>query len=746
VAAEQGPRGSFDADDTLEYVDSRSRRLYRQAWAVTAIAIYLAYLVYRGAYTINPNALIFSLAVYLAEVHGLFSLIFFYFQVWTLRRRRVRVPQTPLRVDVFITTYNEDPILLRQTVRAAINMRHRHRTFVLDDGRRPAVRSLCLELGCDYLTRPDNQHAKAGNWNHAFQQTDADVIATFDADHVPRADFLERTLGFFDDERVALVQVPQRYHNLDSLQHRVNWKDRRLYGEQDVFFNLVMPGKDHWNASFFCGTGAVLRRKALEPLGGLLTHTITEDMHTSLALQAHGWKTVYLNEMLVTGLAPMDFASYTSQRLRWAEGNLKIIRDINPLNCQGLSFAQRVCYFASLYHWTIGFPKIVFYLAPPIILITGQFPIAGFGREFMLVYGVHLLSLIASYKVTSRGTGRLLMDELFNMANCFTLLIASKRFLLGRGAGTFVVTSKHGGEGGDEAAVLPHYVLLTVSLMALVWSWLGLGFGVTDDWVGVGVASFWALYNLALSIIVVGFASRPRQKRQGVRFRAAIPVEMLGTSNRDAVGVTLDVSERGCTMLWPDTIPVGTSLPLRLHFGAHAISCTGVVRSNNHRKRSSWIAHGVEFDAAHQSIVDALADGIYNMTVPETFVRLSQPSWIHRQARALVKLARYSGRSAARREATLPVRVTDASGEFLATARDLSASGLSLVAPRPIHVGTSVRVRMCAGREQWDSVATVVRAVPLRSPRPDFATWELGLRLSSSDVGALESMLLEEVA
>lgn len=742
----QGNHDPFDADDTLTFIGGRGRRIYRQAWAVMAIAIYFAYLVYRGVYTINPDALIFSVAVYLAEVHGLFSLVFFYFQVWTLRGRRVRALQTPLTVDAFITTYNEDVDLLRQTVRAAINMRYPHRTFVLDDGRREAVRALCAELGCHYVTRPDNKHAKAGNWNHAFRQTDADVIATFDADHVPRADFLERTLGFFDDERVGLVQVPQRYHNIDSLQHRVSWNDRRLYGEQDVFFNLVMPGKDHWNASFFCGTGAVLRRKALEPFDGLLTNTITEDMHTSLALQSNGWKTVYLNELLVTGLAPMDFASYSSQRLRWAEGNLKIIRDINPLTCKGLTFPQRLCYFASLYHWTIGLPKIVFYLAPPIILVTGQFPIAQFDRQFLLIYGVHLLSLIASYKVLSQGTGRLLMDELFNMANCFTLLVASKRFLFGRGAGKFVVTSKHGGEGGEEIAVMPHFVLLTLSVMALIWSWLGLGFGITEDLVGAGVATFWALYNMALSVAVVGFALRPRQKRQVVRFRGAVPIEMAGISNRNEVGVTVDVSERGCTALWPDTIPVGTCMPLRLHFGPRTVACTGEVRSHQRRKGSSWVAHGIQFADVDQRIVDSLADAIYNMTVPETFARLSRPSWIRQQWHTLVMLVRHGGRSAARREAALPVRVSDVAGEFLATTCDLSVSGLSLIAPRAISVGTTVRVRLSAGREPWDSVATVVRSTLLESARPEFATWRLGLRINPSDAGALDGILLEEVA
>ncbi len=737
----------FDADTTLVHSDSPRRHTHRHVVALIAVAVYMVYLAYRGFYTLNPDALVFSLAVYLAEIHGFFSLVFYYFQVWTLRTRTVRPLEAPLTVDAFITTYNEDVDLLRQTVRAAIGMRHPHRTFVLDDGRRPAVRALCAELGCEYVTRPDNAHAKAGNWNHAFERTDADLIATFDADHVPRADFLERTLGFFDDPKVAIVQVPQRYHNLDSLQHRVGWRERRLYGEQDVFFNLVMPEKDHWNASFFCGTGAVLRREALTPSGGLLTGTITEDMHTALALQAAGWKTVYLNELLVTGLAPMDFSSYSSQRLRWAEGNLKIIRHLNPLTSPGLTFAQRMCYFASMYHWTIGFPKLVFYLAPPLILFTGMFPIVRFDRQFLLFYGAHLLSLVVSFRVLSRGSGRLFMDELFNMANCFTLLLAGKRFLFGRGEGKFVVTSKRGGEGSEDVAVLPHYVLIGVTVLALVWSWLGLGFGVSDDLVGAGVATFWALYNLGLTVIVVSLARRPPQKRQSVRFKAAVPIEVLGSKLAPSAGVTIDVSEGGCTALWPRAIPVGTRLRLRLHFGPRTVVCDGEIRTIRVRRRSSWVDHGVYFIQPDQHTTDCLADAIYNTAVPEIFTRFGPQRRLARRWYAFTsRLGVGSGVRAIRREASLPVRVVDGVGEFLATTRDLSMSGLSVIAPRAIEVGTDVRVHLVSGDREWRTVATVVRAVPIVAARPEFSSWHLGLRLHASDANKLDRLLVEEAA
>jgi len=718
----------------------------RKAAAVTGVVVYLAYLVYRAAFTLNPEALVFSVAVYLAVVHGFFSLVFYFFQVWELRGRTVPPPPPGLSVDVFITTYNEDVELLRQTVRGALQMRYPHRTYVLDDGRRPEVRALCAELGCEYLARDTNEHAKAGNWNHAFARTGGDFIATFDADHVPRVDFLERTLGFFADARVGLVQVPQRYHNLDSLQHRVDWRNRRMYGEQDVFFNLVMPGKDHWNAAFFCGTGAVLRRSALEPYGGLLTGTITEDLHTSLALQCDGWKTIYLNELLVTGLAPVDFASYSSQRLRWAEGNLTVLKRLNPLTCRGLTTAQRAAYFASVYHWTIGWPKLVFYLAPPFMLFTGQFPIANFDRTFVAVYLMHLLAMTASYKVLSRGIGRLFMDELFNMANFYTLLIASWRFLFGRRPSRFVVTSKRGTGAPVDRAVLPQLLLVAFSVLAVTWSWLGLGFGVTDDVRGASIATFWAIYNLSLMLFVVGFALKPVQTRQAVRFRTSVPVEVLNLPTHGRLAITYDLSEAGCTLLWPGTLARGTHVKLRLHLGPQAVECGGEVVDVHADLRREWTGHGIQFDhAGSPATVDRLADALYNMSVPEIFTRLTQPSlpvrWI-RQLSARLGLLRFRAR---RREAYLPVRIQTRGGEFIGTTRDLSRTGLGLVSPEPIDVGTTVRLVLRPAEGEWSSPATVVRVRPMPGALDEYRTWYVGLRVDgTADVHGLRHILAAE--
>ena len=293
----------------------------------------------------------------------------------------------------------------------------------------------------------------------------------------------------------------------------------------------------------------------------------------------------------------MDFASYSSQRLRWAEGNLQIGKKLNPLTQRGLTLAQRICYFASMFHWTIGFPKLVFYLAPPLILFTGQFPIANFDRAFVGMYLLHLAALVGSYKLLARGTGRLFMDELFNMANFYTLLVASWRFVFGRSS-RFIVTSKRGGDGGSDRALVPHYALVAFTVLAIVWSALGLGFGVSEDVIGAGVAAFWSLYNLSLMLVVLSFGRRPAQKRGAVRFRASVPVEVLNMPANGWLGVTLDLSETGCTLLWPRSLLVGSKLRLRLHLGAHPLDCDAEIVALNSRVKSEWSAYGVRFNFA----------------------------------------------------------------------------------------------------------------------------------------------------
>lgn len=723
------PDRPFDADTTRVITESPARLWFTRLIIVVALAVYAAYLAYRAIYTINYDALIFSCLVYFAELHGFFSLAFYFHTAWTSPQRRAVEPEPGLKVDVFITTYNEDVDLLRTTVRAAVGMRYPHRTFVLDDGRRPAVRAMAEQVGALYLTRSDNAHAKAGNWNNAFAQTDADFIATFDADHVPRPEFLERTLGYFRDTKVALVQAPQQYHNLDSVQHKVAWRRRRMYGEQDAFFQLVMPGKDNWNAAFFCGTGAVLRREALEPFGGIMTQTITEDLHTSVELHSRGWKSVYVNEVLVTGLAPSDLKTFEVQRLRWAEGNMTVATFSNPLTTKGLSFHQRVAYIASLFHWTIGIPKFIFYMAPPWMLFTGTFPIAPYNARFLAVYLVFLSSVIISYEVSSRGKGRLLMDELYNMVSCFTFMRAMKRVMFGRGKpSTFAVTDKRGATSTSIRPVLPHMAMLLFSLLAIGWSVMGLGFTVSDDYLGAGTGIFWTVYNMVLMFVVVRLGTRPAEKRAGLRFRANFPVEGLPTAGQAApLGVTADISETGCSLLWPRPLSVGARVPVRIHLGPQPLDVDLTVSAEQRPTDDGWYRYGTSFDELSQSNIDLVTDAIHTIAVPHLFRTLTQPAVVVQAIRWLARPFTLTRGRAERQLVRIPVRVEANGREWIVIALDISATGLSVVMPMDVPIGARMFVSMTVPGHSWSGDVSVARA-QARPSRNGFDIWLLGLQ------------------
>jgi cellulose synthase (UDP-forming) len=343
--------------------------------ALVALFYTFYYLSWRVGYSLNPDALWFSVPLLLAEVQGAINFILFMFMTWDLKP--VPHPAAPRgrTVDIFIPTYNEDLSILRMTILGALNVRYPHETWVLDDGRRPALRELCEEMGVHYLTRADNRHHKAGNINAALSQTNGEFIAIFDADQIPLPDFIEHTLGYFVDDKVAFVQTPQEFYNLDSVQHKTNWQEGQTWHEQALFYNVIQPGKNRWNAAFWCGSNSIMRRSALLSVGGIATETVTEDIHTSLRLHAAGWKSIYHDELLSMGLAPQDFLAFTVQRLRWGQGAMQVLRRENPFVKRGLTFAQRINYIGSMVTYFEAFQRLVYTLAPSIVLFTAILPI-----------------------------------------------------------------------------------------------------------------------------------------------------------------------------------------------------------------------------------------------------------------------------------------------------------------------------------------------------------------------------------
>jgi hypothetical protein len=228
----------------------------------------------------NPALPAWSWFVLAVEAAGFLRLLMFIVPTVRMPRTEPPRPVPGLAVDVFVTTCDEEPDVVRRTVMAAVAIRYPHETWLLDDGNRLEMRRLAREAGCRYVARTTHEDAKGGNLNHALTLARGAFVAFFDADHVAAAHFLDRTLGYFRDERTAFVQTPQEFFNFDSYQHLVAG---RTESSAESFFNrIVQRSRNASNAVLFCGSGAVMRRAALDEIGGFPTGTVTEDVQASV--------------------------------------------------------------------------------------------------------------------------------------------------------------------------------------------------------------------------------------------------------------------------------------------------------------------------------------------------------------------------------------------------------------------------------------------------------------------------------
>lgn len=289
-------------------------------------------------------------------------------------------------VDIFIPTYNEDEYILATTIAAAKSMDYpadKLNVWLLDDGgtdqkcndkdpekaqaaqmRRVSLQTLCQQIGAIYLTRKKNEHAKAGNMNNALKVSNGEIVVVFDADHAPFRSFLRETVGHFaKDPRLFLVQTPHVFLNPDPIEKNLKTFDR-MPSENEMFYSVTQCGLDKWNGSFFCGSAALLRRSALETVGGFSGITITEDCETALDLHSSGWNSAFVDKPLIAGLQPETFESFIGQRSRWCQGMFQILMLKNPARKKGLSPIQRLCYLSSMTFWFFPIPRLIFMLAP----------------------------------------------------------------------------------------------------------------------------------------------------------------------------------------------------------------------------------------------------------------------------------------------------------------------------------------------------------------------------------------------
>ena len=463
-------------------------------------------------------------------------------------------------VDVFIPSYNESIEIVAPTLAAAKRMfwpAGKLNVFLLDDGgtdqkvssedpvaaaralnRRKSMQALCAELGVRYLAREENSHAKAGNLNNGLAHSHGDVVAVFDADHVPAQDFLQETVGFFDvDEKLFLVQTPHFFLNPDPVEKNI--AALGVPAENEMFYGLVQKGLDKWNAAFFCGSAAVLRRAALEQVGGFHGSSITEDAESALELHSRGWNSLYVDKPMIAGLQPETFESFIGQRSRWCQGMVQIFLLKNPLFKQGLTLAQRLCYLASSMFWLFPVPRMIFIFAPMLFIFFGMKIYIANGQEFI---AYTMMYMVSALMIQSYIFGRFRwpwISDVYEYIQAVMLFRAVISVFLAPRKPSFNVTAK--GQTLDDnrlsSMAWPYFAIF--GLVAASMAFLGYRYAtepnVRDLIVVVGI---WTGLNLVLTGIALGAVSERRERRSMPRVASRLTGTLV--VGQEEVGIVVD--------------------------------------------------------------------------------------------------------------------------------------------------------------------------------------------------------------
>ncbi|MBI3807122.1 MAG: glycosyltransferase [Nitrospirae bacterium] len=528
------------------------RKRGHQVILALTLFLYARYLLWRGLYTLNTDdwvSLLASWTVYTAEAYAFVQILLFAYHAWSpLERQPVPLCRYP-HVDIFVTVVDEPLSILRRTLIGCVNQdypKDRYLVHVLDDGQRDEIKTLAASLNCGYIRRADRQHAKAGNLNHALQETSGEVIAIFDVDHVPTGSFLKDTVGFFQDEQVAFVQTPHHFYNPDVFQRNLQLEGS-LKNEQELFYRVLQPGRDRHNSAFFAGSCGLFRRSVLMEIGGFQTETVTEDIHTSMVIHAKGYRSCYLNKVLAAGLMPETFERSMKQRVRWATGHVQIFFQTNPFTMRGLTIPQRLGYFSSIFYFLHGTPRIVCLVAPLFALLFGIIPVTADVPSLVNFFGSYYLATLVMLRTVSRGTRNAFWSDIYETAGSIALSWATlKTAIRPWMKRPFVITPKgvakerHG--LSRFSYILPHLIIVGLLIAGLV---TGIRLWIAQiPLPGLEVSLFWGSVNLILVGVAILAAAEVPEWRRTFRIRHRLSCQLVRGKDR-LNGIVKDINETG---------------------------------------------------------------------------------------------------------------------------------------------------------------------------------------------------------
>lgn len=538
--------------DQLETHEARQIKFLRLLAIMLAAFVSLRYFSWRINYTISyhdPFSLIGAFLLLGAEIYGLaIYLVGAFVNAWPIHRSPPKLPDDPRAlptVDILIPSYNEDPELLELTLIAATQINYpkeRFKVYLCDDGgtiqrrnradisaqaweRHHTLKALCERVGAIYVTREKNLHAKAGNINSALQDhCRGDLVLILDADHIPAQDILQNTVGFFlRDPKLFLVQTPHYFINPDPLERNLRTYEQ-MPSENEMFYTVIQHGLDFWNASFFCGSAALLRRSYLDQIGGIAGETITEDAETAMTLHGLGYNSVYYGKPMIAGLQPETFSGFIVQRSRWAQGMVQIFLLKNPWAQPHMTLTQRIAYTSSVFFWFFPFARMVFFIAPALYLLFSLKIVDAFLPWDLVSYALpHVLAAMMLSNILYGRTRWPLISELYETIQSVHALPAIINVLRAPRSPSFAVTPK--GERLEENFIsqlaLPFYLMLLLDIVCLIAGLVRLHV-VPEDIGVITLTMALTVLNMVFSLAAIGVMLEKSQKRGAYR----IPVQI----------------------------------------------------------------------------------------------------------------------------------------------------------------------------------------------------------------------------
>jgi cellulose synthase/poly-beta-1,6-N-acetylglucosamine synthase-like glycosyltransferase len=447
-------------------------------------------------------------------------------------------------IDVFLPTAGEPLEVLDNTYRyvATIDWYAEVRVIVHDDAARDEVRVLAQSYGFDYLVRPNRgELKKAGALRYMYERSTGDLICIFDADFVPRADYLHETVPYFSDPTVGIVQTPQFFDTDKTM----NWLQRCAGATQELFYRWIQPSRDRSKAAICVGTCAIYRRAGLVAAGGFAQIGHSEDVHTGVKLMKAGYQLRYVPILVSKGLCPDTLLGFLNQQYRWCTGSMSLLADKSFHKNPIFSFRQRLSFWSGFLYYISTAVNI--FIAPlPGLIMLFFFPQHIFPRNTVWLLGAIALwyFVLPTMMKSNWRLDVLRVQQLYSFAHA----VAIAHILTGR-TKEWVATGSANTKRTPLAVTITRVMRVTVFLtQTAVW------IAITRATLEYGIERTWAMLCFALvsaylQIPLLFMRSKPKPSKRTTKRstpaparRAPSPPRRVTTANPARTRVSAPVN------------------------------------------------------------------------------------------------------------------------------------------------------------------------------------------------------------